>query len=452
MAAKNARALQALALETLEASDDEVLGWPDRPSSSSSPSSSQGVEPSGASDSAGSPTAPGQSSLTSASVPANQKDEELEDKPPAPSAAVATAVPTAAAQVSSAPSSPPVPSGTKRARPISPRVASKKARSSKPAAAKSPAKPAVLSVTKSAAKVTAKSTVKVAPKSAAKPTGKGTAKSAARQLLRSKLSDTAFFLAPDLLRQVRSRPSTPKSAPPVEIVAECWLKSRGDRPDFVKVFIVSTSACTGSWTQVSFWVYIADLNLGRPIAELALCFQLWQQYSHERKRRGDALRPILAELYGTLHKAAVAFDPTDNEPVPDLDPELYFDPSVPFAPPAKLPWFPEKTDWALGSVDIDHEEPWRTWWPHDPATHPYIECFLALNQEFPVFASADFATEQAQRTTVEDIASAESALPICSPNAPSPVKRGELVIFDNVLDDSDSEHDATDDAGALVVL
>ncbi|KAG6622041.1 uncharacterized protein IUM83_07336 [Phytophthora cinnamomi] len=57
------------------------------------------------------------------------------------------------------------------------------------------------------------------------------------QPLRSKLSDTTFFLSPDLLRRVRSRNSTPKSAPPVEIVAERWLKCRGERLDFVKVFV-----------------------------------------------------------------------------------------------------------------------------------------------------------------------------------------------------------------------
>ncbi|KAJ8535340.1 hypothetical protein ON010_g13398 [Phytophthora cinnamomi] len=178
------------------------------------------------------------------------------------------------------------------------------------------------------------------------------------QLLRSKLSDTAFFLSPDWLRRVRSRTSKPKSASPVEIVAECWLKCRAHALD------------RGLKRRSGLH---PDLNPGHPIAELALCFQLWQQYSNERKHRGDALRPILVDLYGTLDKAAVAFDATDNQPAPDLDPELTSTLRSQFARPANLPWFPEKPDWALESVDIDQEEPWRAWWLLDPATHPYNE-------------------------------------------------------------------------------
>ncbi|KAG6580293.1 Serine protease family S33 [Phytophthora cinnamomi] len=105
MPATSASALQALALETLKTSDDEVLGGLDGVSAPSSSSSSPDVERSDAteelaSDSAGPPAAPEPSSPASASIQVNLEDEELEDKPPAHSAAAGTAVSTAASPAS----------------------------------------------------------------------------------------------------------------------------------------------------------------------------------------------------------------------------------------------------------------------------------------------------------------------------------------------------------------
>ncbi|KAE8988304.1 hypothetical protein PF011_g19225, partial [Phytophthora fragariae] len=48
------------------------------------------------------------------------------------------------------------------------------------------------------------------------------------QRLRSKLPELGFFMSPRVLHRVESRRSSPKSAPPVEIVVECWLKCRGE--------------------------------------------------------------------------------------------------------------------------------------------------------------------------------------------------------------------------------
>ncbi|GMF25858.1 unnamed protein product [Phytophthora fragariaefolia] len=59
-----------------------------------------------------------------------------------------------------------------------------------------------------------------------------------------------------------------------------------------------------------------DLNPTSSADELALAYQLWQKYSHERKRRSDALRSVLTELYGTLYKAAAEFDAASNTPAP----------------------------------------------------------------------------------------------------------------------------------------
>ncbi|GMG17513.1 unnamed protein product [Phytophthora fragariaefolia] len=138
----------------------------------------------------------------------------------------------------------------------------------------------------------------------------------------------------------------------------CWLKCRGDRQEMAKVFVALYERT--HWLVDSNVVLgpHPDLNPTSSADELALAYQLWQKYSHERKRCSDALCSVLTELYGTLYKAVTEFDAASNTPAPQLDSELYFDPSVPFAPPANLPWFPTSADWCEAAVDIDVGEPW----------------------------------------------------------------------------------------------
>ncbi|KAE9148693.1 hypothetical protein PF001_g12343 [Phytophthora fragariae] len=257
------------------------------------------------------------------------------------------------------------------------------------------------------------------------------------QRLRSKLPDLVFFMSPSVLRRVKSRRSSSKTAPPVEIVAECWLKCRGERPDLMKIFIALYERI--HWVVDSSVILglHPDLNPGRTPAELALALQLWQQYSHERKRRSDALRPVLNELYGTLYQASKVVDSANDQPAPDLDPELYFDPSVPFAPPANLPWVPVSADWCAGSALVDWDEPWRDWWLRQPALHPYNECFLPLHPEFPVFSSADFDQDHVRRVVAEDVDPGVPTPPLCSAQAPTPANREVLSIFKSILEASD---------------
>ncbi|GMF39403.1 unnamed protein product [Phytophthora fragariaefolia] len=178
------------------------------------------------------------------------------------------------------------------------------------------------------------------------------------QRLRALFPDGPFFTSVDVLRRVRARRSSPKSAPLVEIVAECWLKCRGDRQEMAKVFVALYERMHSLVDSSVVLGLHPDLNPTSSADELALAYQLWQKYSHERKRRSDALRSVLTELYGTLYKAVTEFDATSNTPAPQLDSELYFDPSVPFAPPANLPWFPTSADWCEAAVDVDVGEPW----------------------------------------------------------------------------------------------
>ncbi|KAE9332204.1 hypothetical protein PR003_g14629 [Phytophthora rubi] len=257
------------------------------------------------------------------------------------------------------------------------------------------------------------------------------------QRLRSKLPDLVFFTSPSVLRRVKSRRASPKTAPPVEIVTECWLKCRGERPDLMKIFVALYERI--HWVVDSSVILSLhpDLNPERTPAELALALKLWQQYSHERKRRSDALRPVLNELYSTLYQASKSLDSADNQPTPELDPELYFDPSVPFAPPANLPWVPFSADWCAASVLIDQEEPWRAWWLRQPALHPYNECFLPLHPEFPVFSPAEFDYDHVRRQVTEDLDPGAPTPPDCSTKAPTPANREGLDIFQSILEASD---------------
>ncbi|GMF39960.1 unnamed protein product [Phytophthora fragariaefolia] len=155
-------------------------------------------------------------------------------------------------------------------------------------------------------------------------------------------------------KKARASSSAKASSPP----RPCWPKSRGDHHEMAKVFVALYER-THWLVNISVVLGLhPDLNPTSSDDELALAYQLWQKYSHEHKRRSDALRSVLTELYGTLYKAVTEFDAASNTPAPQLDSELYFDPSVPFAPPATLSWFPTSADWCEAVLDIDVGEPW----------------------------------------------------------------------------------------------
>ncbi|GMF53939.1 unnamed protein product [Phytophthora fragariaefolia] len=217
------------------------------------------------------------------------------------------------------------------------------------------------------------------------------------QRFRAMFPNGAFFMSAGVLRRVRARRSSPKSDPLVEIVAECWLKYRGDRQGMAKVLVALYERM--HWLVDSSVVLglQPDLNPTSSADELALAYPLWQN--------------------GEQH------------PAPQLDSELYFDPSVPFAPPANLPWFPTSADWCEAVADIDVGEPWLAWWLRVPELHPYNMYFRPRHPGFPVFGSAESDLSQAQRLVDEDGDLAESAPPTRSPSAPTPANREGLDIF-----------------------
>ncbi|KAE9169984.1 hypothetical protein PF005_g27739 [Phytophthora fragariae] len=155
-----------------------------------------------------------------------------------------------------------------------------------------------------------------------------------------------------------------------------------------------------------------DLNPGRTPAELALALQLWQQYSHERKRRSDALRPAPNELCTKRRRSS-------TRRMASL----------------LRAWI--RSCISIPSALVDRDEPWRAWWLRQPALHPYNECFLPLHPEFPVFSSADFDHAQVRSLVAEDVDPSAPTPPFCSAQAPTPANREELSIFESILEASD---------------
>jgi len=245
--------------------------------------------------------------------------------------------------------------------------------------------------------------------------------------IHAKLLSNSAFMSSAVLDRVRGWKSRPKLRLVVELIAECMIKFRGEKPEFFKIFLAI-------WERFH-WVVDSsvilglhpDLNPGRSVEELALALKLWMGYSHDRKRRGDALRAILTEFFRLLYEASKNEDSAGAAPT--LDAELCFDPSVPFAPPDNLPWLPASADWCAASAEIDRKEPWRVWWLRQPALHPFNQCFLPLHPEFDVFAPADFDSEYIQSQIQEDLDPDEPAPPLVSSTAPAPANRDGLAIF-----------------------
>ncbi|GMF43577.1 unnamed protein product [Phytophthora fragariaefolia] len=392
--ALNARAINNLELQALEASDAEVLGWSSgaansaaRATSASSPlvvdSPSPPVAtptpaPAGASssqrqsssdDSADDEVALQRScrlrkkSVVESDESSDAAAEALEEKPASP--LTPASVPPTPSTGQKRPSSPVIPASTKKARASAsakssnpPRPVAKSTSRVRPTAKSSKAAKSATKTARGIAKSgkSAKSADPPTPASGQSASASGTAavsaptsSASSGQASNSAGATTSF---PDVLRlpilTVRTR-----AAQAVSRDSRCWLKCRGDRPAMAKVFVALYERM--HWLVDSSVVLglHPDLNPTSSADELALVYQLWQKYSHERKRHSDALRSVLTELYGTLYKAVTEFDAASNTPAPQLDSELYFDPSVPFAPPANLPWFPTSADWCeLTNVNV----------------------------------------------------------------------------------------------------
>ncbi|GMF61218.1 unnamed protein product [Phytophthora fragariaefolia] len=154
----------------------------------------------------------------------------------------------------------------------------------------------------------------------------------------------------------------------------------------------------------------------------------WSKYKLNRKRRSDALRGLMTTISDNMYSAVMKV--VDGVPAPDVDAEVYFEPSVPVYPLVNLSWIPGGADWSQAATEVDAVEPWRTGWLTDPVRHPYNTCFRARNVDFLHFAPTGVEFYVVEAAVVDDVDLTESDPPIRSSSAPLCVNRSGIHIFE----------------------
>ncbi|POM64560.1 Hypothetical protein PHPALM_19892 [Phytophthora palmivora] len=178
----------------------------------------------------------------------------------------------------------------------------------------------------------------------------------------------------------------------METRGDLWVRLRGDLPASGSP---NSAADLAAYTRFfvamgerTHWLVEASVLIGLhpafdpiiPPDELIAVYNVWTQYRIERKRRGDALRDLMAEASDELYSAVTA-QSSGGLPTPRVDSELYYDESVPLYPLVNLPWVPDSAFWSEEVLAADHHEPWRGWWLLDPARHPFNTCFRPRNPD-----------------------------------------------------------------------
>ncbi|GMF59215.1 unnamed protein product [Phytophthora fragariaefolia] len=166
----------------------------------------------------------------------------------------------------------------------------------------------------------------------------------------------------------------------------------------------------------------------RSYEEIADMYTEWFRYKLCRKRRNDTPRSLMATISDDLYSAVVKS--IGGVPVPDVDAELYFEPSVPVYPLVNLSWIPGGSDWCQAVSEVDSAEPWRTWWLTDPGRHPYNACFLARNVDFLPFAPPGVGPNIVEAAVEDDVDLTEPDPPIRSTSAPPCANRAGIHIFE----------------------
>ncbi|KAE8969981.1 hypothetical protein PF011_g26592 [Phytophthora fragariae] len=449
MAAQNARVLHALEIQTLEASDDAVLGnadgtpsaSADNPvivgSSSASSESDQTEElvysaSHSAASSADSDSESGDSADRSArhlkdakalealrtwstkmkDANANdgddedeEEDEEVEDNPAPPAQVDNSTSATPAASSSSR-------GGTKRVRQSSPRSSSKKARKTSTAAKNksSSVKPAssksVLSKPATHKSASSKSAAHKPASSKSAATKSTPSKSTAPKPASSKSTVAKTAKSGSTSSGQSAGSSAGSDLPDVLTLPLATLRTRAAQA------VARESRVPA---QMKIWRNPPFFHLGSARCwDFMLC----------RYCDGDRRRQILCQ--------ADSFVSRGSRRVPGC----YVD-SAPMSATSHQASRVGVLHVAEASAVVDRDEPWHAWWLRQPALHPYNECFLPLHPEFPVFSSADFDHAQVRCLVAEDVDPSAPTPPLCSAQAPAPANREELSIFESILEASD---------------
>lgn len=95
----------------------------------------------------------------------------------------------------------------------------------------------------------------------------------------------------------------------------------------------------------------------------------WVEYSIASKRRGVYLQMVAKAFNRVLRDATAVRTPLG--PSPRLNPDQFFELSVPVYSILSYAWVPTSTDYISNIGALDHMEPWRAWWLTLPSEHPY---------------------------------------------------------------------------------
>ncbi|GMF57292.1 unnamed protein product [Phytophthora fragariaefolia] len=264
------------------------------------------------------------------------------------------------------------------------------------------------------------------------------------QWLRKLLPADPVFCSPLAFAQARTRlANSARASTLMEKLAEVWIKLRGEIPNSADSGNSASLARDDHPTRyfVALWErthWIVESSVMMELhpsqqasssyEEIAEMYAKWSKYKLNRKRRSDALRGRMTTISDNLFSAVMKV--VDGVPAPDVDAEVYFEPSVPVYPLVNLSWIPGGADWSQAATEVDAVEPWRTWWLTDPASHPYNTCFRARNVDFLPFAPTGVESHVVEAAVVDDVDLTESDPPIRSSSAPLCVNRSGIHIFE----------------------
>ncbi|GMF45639.1 unnamed protein product [Phytophthora fragariaefolia] len=174
----------------------------------------------------------------------------------------------------------------------------------------------------------------------------------------------------------------------MEKLAEVWIKLRGEIPNSADSGNSASLARDDHPTRYfvalwerTHWIVASSVMMGLHPSQQASCsyeeiaemYAEWFKYKLNRKRRSDTLRGLMTSISDGMFSAVMKV--VDGVPAPDVDAEVYFEPSVPVYSLVNLSWIPGGADWSRAATEVDTVEPWRTWWLTDPASHPVQHLF-----------------------------------------------------------------------------
>ncbi|GMF53891.1 unnamed protein product [Phytophthora fragariaefolia] len=135
----------------------------------------------------------------------------------------------------------------------------------------------------------------------------------------------------------------------MEKLAEVWIKLRGEIPNWADSGNSASLARNDHPTRYfvalwerTHWIVESSVMMGLHPSQqasssyegIAAMYTEWSKYKLNRKRRSDALRGLMTTISDNLFSAVMKV--VDGVPAPDVDAEVYFEPSVPVYPLVNL--------------------------------------------------------------------------------------------------------------------